>query len=93
MFVNGSYTPVLPTLFGEGPSYGRACVSRDPSGQITLSTGPGNDAISVARGPGGLYHVTARGDQSSQVSISAYFAERLVPAVFLRQNSVVTHCL
>ena len=61
MFVNGSYTPVLPSFFGEGPSYGRANVSRDPSGQITLSTGPGNDAIGVARGLDGLYHVNVNG--------------------------------
>jgi len=31
--------------------------------------------------------------QSSQVSISAYFARSLVSAVLLRQNSAVTHCL
>ena len=31
--------------------------------------------------------------QSSQVSTLAYFSERLVSAVFLRQNGVVTHCL
>jgi hypothetical protein len=31
--------------------------------------------------------------QSSQVSKLAYFAERLVSAVLLRQNGVLTHCL
>ena len=31
--------------------------------------------------------------QSSQVSRLAYFVERLVSAVLLRQNGVVTHCL
>lgn len=61
MFVNGSYTPVQPSLFGEGPSYGRANVSRDPSGQITLSTGAGNDTVNVARGLDGLYHVNVNG--------------------------------
>ncbi|MBL8375532.1 hypothetical protein [Accumulibacter sp.] len=31
--------------------------------------------------------------QSSQISISAYFAPSLVSAVLLRQNGAVTHCL